>query len=64
MIDFPWLMYIAMSKLGFTLREYGLMTFGLWIDLFETYKRQSNFETNKGIYALNEEPKIDSIDAI
>lgn len=53
-----------MSRMGFTLRDWGMITFGQWVDLFETYKKQFNFESNHGIYQINEEPKIDSLDDI
>ena len=31
------------------------MYFGFWVDLFETYKKQYNFETKRGLYNIQEE---------
>lgn len=63
-IDFAWLIYIGMTKLGFTFREIGHLTLGRWTDLFETYKRTYNFETKKGLYSLNEEEPISSLSVL
>lgn len=54
-IDFSWIIYIGMNKLGFTHRETMQMYFGFWMDLFETYKKQYNFETKRGLYNIQEE---------
>ena len=53
-IDFAWLTYIGMTKLGFTFSQVGQMTLGFWTDLFETYKKQYNFETKRGYLTSNE----------
>lgn len=63
-IDFPWLQYTSTSKIGLSLREYGYLTFGNWMDLFEVHKKQHNFETNRGLYNIGEMPKVDSLDLI
>lgn len=57
-------MYMSTSQFGLTVREYHLMTFGLWVDLFEAHKKQSNFTTNRGTYRLSEMPKVESLDLI
>ena len=46
------------------MKEYGLLRFGQWLDLYEVYKKQANFETNKGVYKSSEMPKVDSLDLI
>lgn len=57
-------MYTAISQMGFSMREYGMLKFGQWVDLFEVHKKQSNFETNGGLYKSAEMPKVDSLDLI
>lgn len=59
-----WIQYTAMSKLGFSLREYGMLTIGEWTDLFEEHKRNYNFEANRGRYEILEEEPVSSLDAI
>ncbi len=51
-IDFAWLIFIGMNKLGFTYTQVGQLYFGLWVDLFEQYKQQHNFETKRGLYVV------------
>lgn len=51
-IDFAWLIYIGMNKLGFNYTQVGTLYFGVWVDLFEEYKKQYNFETKRGLYAV------------
>lgn len=63
-IDFAWLTYIGMNKLGFTFRQVGQMTLGFWTDLFETYKKQYNFETKRGLYNLHEAEPISSLSVL
>ncbi|MCM1213317.1 MAG: hypothetical protein NC331_11310 [Lachnospiraceae bacterium] len=64
-IDFSWLTYIGMNRLGFTYRECGRLYFGQWCDLFEAYKRQHNFE-QKGMLYETQEPgePISSLDVL
>lgn len=31
------------------------MYLGFWMDLFEMYKKQYNFETKRGLYSIQEE---------
>lgn len=54
-IDFSWVIFIGMNRLGFSYRETMHMYFGFWIDLFEVYKKNYNFETKRGLYILQEE---------
>lgn len=64
-INFSWLTYIGMNKLGFTYRECGWLYFGQWCDLFEIYKRQYNFEKKRLIYDVQEpEEPISSLDVL
>lgn len=53
-IDFAWVFYIGMNKLGFNYRQMQHLSFGLWADLFETYKVQYNFETRRMLYKTEE----------
>lgn len=54
-IDFAWLIYIGINKLGFTYTQVGQLYFSTWVDLFEEYKRQYNFEKKKYLYVVEEE---------
>lgn len=64
-IDFSWLLYIGMNKLGFSYRECGWLYFGQWCDLFEAYKRQYNFEKKRMIYEVQEaEEPVSSLDVL
>ena len=63
-IDFSWLFYIGMNKLGFHYRECGWLYFGQWSDLFETYKRQYNFEKKGMLYKLSQEVKEEPISSL
>lgn len=63
-MDIAFIKLKLMSKMGFTLRNWGMITLGQWADLFEEYKKQYNFEMNRGIYQSSEEPKIASLDEI
>lgn len=63
-IDFTWVIFMGMNRLGFTKSQVEKMYFGEWQDFFEVYKKVYNFETSKQLYcdeAENEE-KIGSID--
>ena len=60
-IDFAWLIYIGMNKLGFTYTQVGQMYFGFWIDLFEEYKKHHNFETKRGLYVVEETEEKSSL---
>lgn len=51
-IDFSWVFYIGMNRLGFSYKQVGHLAFGLWADLFEAYKQQYNFETRKILYNI------------
>lgn len=63
-IDFLWIYYMGVNKLGFSHREVGRQYFGYWLDLFETYKKQYNFEKARGLYHLYEEEEISSLDVL
>lgn len=63
-IDFLWMRYMGVNRLGFTHREAGQQYFGYWLDLFETYKKQYNFEKTRGLYHLSEEEEISSLDVL
>ena len=63
-IDFSWLIYIGMNKLGFTYRQTMQMYFGFWMDLFETYKRQHNFEMKRGLYNIQEDEPVSSLSVL
>lgn len=63
-IDFLWLRFIGATRLGFTHKTVGFQYFGLWADLFETYKKQYNFETKKGIYRILEMEEVSSLDVL
>lgn len=49
-----------MNRLGFTYRQTGHLSFGMWADLFEAYKYQYNFEAKKIMYSVEPE-KQDSL---
>lgn len=63
-LDFSWLFYVAMNKLGFSYRETGHLHFGLWVDLFESHKAMHNFETKRGLYDTSASEPVASLDAI
>lgn len=63
-VNFAWLVYIGMNKLGFSYREVGWLYFGAWADLFEQYKKTYNFEKSRSLYAIYEPEEISSLDAI
>lgn len=64
-VDFPRLRYIGMNRLGFTYSQTGHLNFREWLDLFEAYKQQYNFEAKRMLYKLEEkEEKISSLDEL
>lgn len=63
-IDFAWLIYIGMNKLGFNYRQTTQMYFGFWVDLFETYKKQYNFEIKRTAYELKEIEPVSSLSVL
>lgn len=63
-VDFLWLKFIGVTKLGFTWKTIGFQYYGLWVDLFEIYKKEHNFETKRGLYKLLEMEEVSSLDAI
>lgn len=60
-IDFAWLIYIGMNKLGFTYTQVGQLYFGMWADLFEEFKQQYNFEKKKCLYVVEETEEKSSL---
>ena len=63
-MDFPWIYYMGVNKLGFSYRSVGQQYFGYWLDLFETFKKQYNFETKRGLYKLFEMEEVSSLDVL
>ncbi len=63
-IDFLWLRFIGATRLGFSHKTIGFQYFGYWADLFETYKKNYNFETQKGIYRILEMEEVSSLDVL
>ncbi len=61
-IDIPWVFYIGMNKLGFTYRQTGQMYFGLWVDLYEMFKKQYNFEKKQMMYVLQDYERVSIMD--
>ncbi len=61
-IDIPWVYFIAMNRLGFTYRQVGHLYFGLWVDLYEMFKKQYNFEKRKMIYVLQDNERVSIMD--
>lgn len=64
-IDFAWVIWIGMNRLGFTYRQVGQLYFGAWSDLFDVYKKQHNFVIKKGLYRIPEEDEpVSSLDIL
>ena len=63
-IDFLWMHYMGVNKLGFSYRSIGQQYFGYWMDLFEAYKKQYNFETKRGLYKLFQMEEVSSLDVL
>lgn len=63
-IDFLWIWYMGVNRLGFSHRSVGKQYYGYWIDLFETYKKQYNFETKRGLYQLFQMEEVSSLDVL
>lgn len=53
-IDFAWVTFIGMNRLGLTEKRVDQMYLGQWIDLYEAYKVIYNFETEKSLYQLED----------
>jgi len=62
-VDFHWIYYIGMKKLGFSYEELGMIPAGLFYDLTEQFKKQHNFEIKRGLYDLSNY-EIGSLDDI
>ncbi len=63
-MDFLWLQYIGVNKIGFSYKSVGQQYFGYLMDLFETYKKQYNFETKRGLYKIFQMEAVSSLDVI
>lgn len=63
-IDFLWLQYIGVNKLGFSCKSVRQQYFGILMELFEIYKKQYNFETKRGLYQIFQMEEVSSLDAI
>lgn len=63
-MDFLWIQYMGVNRLGFSYRSIGQQYFGYWMDLFETYKKQYNFETKRGLYKLFQMEEVSSLDVL
>lgn len=63
-VDFIWIRYTGMNKLGFSYKQVGHMYFGLWADLFEIHKKQYNFETKRALYDIREEEAVSSLSVL
>ena len=63
-IDFLWIQYMGVNRLGFSYRSIGQQYFGYWMDLFETHKKQYNFETKRGLYKLFQMEEVSSLDVL
>ena len=55
---------MGVNRLGFSHREVGQQYFGYWLDLFETFKGQYNFETKRGLYKMLQTEETSSLDEI
>lgn len=51
-----------MNRLGFTYSQVGRMHFGLWVDLFEMFKKQYNFEKKRMLYVLQDNERVSILD--
>ena len=51
-----------MNKLGFTYRQVKHMYFGFWVDLYEMFKKQYNFEKKQMIYVLQDNERVSLLD--
>ena len=63
-IDFAWLYYMAMNRLGFTYIESGMLAMGEWQDFLECFKGQYNFETKQNLYDIKNNDTVDKLDDI
>ena len=43
-IDFTWLLYVGVKKLGFSEKEIGRMTYRKWALLYQAYKNSFDLE--------------------
>lgn len=67
MIDFAWILFIGVKKLGFTEREVGHMTLKKWHSLYKAYKKNFDLELSmrlKGVKYSDLEREITIDDVI
>lgn len=61
-IDFDYVLFMAMNRLGFKYEEARHMYFGQYVNLMEIYKTVYNFETKRCLYDTGpEEKKVSSL---
>ena len=60
-IDFDYITYMSMNRLGFSYKETMRMYLGKFIDLMEVYKRDYNFKVKRMLYIVEEEKKVTSL---
>lgn len=60
-IDFDYITFMAMNRLGFSYKEAMRLYLGKFIDLLEQYKKQYNFEIKRMLYVVEEEKKVTSL---
>lgn len=60
-IDFDYITYMSMNRLGFSYKETMRMYIGKFIDLMEAYKKDYNFRTKRMLYVVEEEKKVTSL---
>ncbi|WP_460309712.1 hypothetical protein [Waltera acetigignens] len=63
-MDFPWLYQMGVTCLGFTHRTVRQQYMGLWMDLFEIYKRHHNFQAKRGLFSVVNEDKEEEISTL
>ena len=65
-MDFPWLYQMGVTCMGFTHRTVRQQYMGLWMDLFEIYKRHHNFQAKRGLFSVSDEKEeeISTLDVL
>lgn len=56
-LDFAWITYIGINKLGYTEKDIEKMRIGKWLDLYDAYKAVFNFEQSGRKYTVAQERK-------
>lgn len=60
-IDFDYITYMSMNRLGFSYKETMRLYFGKFIDLMEVFKKDYNFRVKRMLYVIEEEKKVTSL---